>query len=352
MISAAEKMLQRSSVTVFRASLTALLLASGLLGLTACGPGRPTLLSGSVMGTTWSVQIVGSADTDLERSIQAQLDEINGRMSTYSEHSELSRFNDNASTDWVAVSPELARVVAEALRVAVLTAGAFDITAAPLVDLWGFGPNLALAELPTEAAVVVAMARLGFDNLGVQQSPPALRKSRANLSVDLSAIAKGYAVDQVATLLERRGVRDYLVEIGGELRARGHNARGESWTIGVEQPRPEDRRVQRTFPLYDLAVATSGDYRNFYDRDGRRFSHIIDPRTGYPVEHRLASVTVLDTSAMSADAYATGLLVLGEEAGFEFAVRHDIGALFVLRDAAGFSERLTPAFERLTRKGE
>ncbi len=319
-----------------------------VLVLVGCAGDRPTLLRGAVMGTTWSVQIVGPRQDDLAEAIQRRLDAINGLMTTYSEGSELSRFNRTPATDWVSVAPELARVVTEALRIATLSDGALDVTAGPLVELWGFGVSDSGAALPTESAVMAARQRVGFQDLAVRAAPAAVRKSRADMTLDLSAIAKGYAVDEVAALLDSRGLTNYLVEIGGELKGRGRNARGEVWTIAVEEPTPGDRRVQRAFALRDLAVATSGDYRNFYVRDGRRYSHTIDPRSGYPVAHRLASVTVLDASAMSADGYATALLVLGEEAGFQWALAHDLAALFLIRDGDGFSERQTPRFVALT----
>ena len=329
-------------------TIPALLAACLLTTLMGCGQPRPVLLTGSVMGTTWSVQIVGRADSDLADVLSARLDEINDRMTTYNPVSELSRFNANRVTEWVPVSLELATVVSEAQRVAALTQGAFDITALPLVELWGFGAAEGSQELPGEMAVAAARARVGYRGLSVTTAPPALRKADARMAADLSALAKGFAVDQLAALLDARGLRNYLVEIGGELKAAGRNARGEAWNIAVEAPTPDARRLQRAFPLLDLAVATSGDYRNFFERDGRRYSHTIDPRSGYPVQHRLASVTVLDRSTMSADALATGLLVLGEEAGFEFALAHDLAVLFVIRDGDDLRERTTPRFDSLT----
>ena len=319
--------------------------------LMGCSPERPVLLSGAAMGTTWSVQIVGPSQPGLADAIQARLDRINGLMTTYDADSEVARFNAYRGTDWVAVSPELLHVVNDALRVAQLTGGAFDVTAGPLVELWGFGATEGAEQLPSEAAIGTALARVGSGQLEVRTEPAALRKLRPSLALDLSAIAKGYGVDEVANLLDGLGITHYLVEIGGELKSRGRNARGEFWTIAVEQPTPDARRVQRAFPLRDLAVATSGDYRNFFEVEGKRYSHTIDPRSGYPVAHGLASVTVLDASAMSADALATGLLVLGEEAGFELALVNDVAALFVVRGREGFSERVTPRFTTLTSAG-
>ena len=319
-----------------------------MVTVAGCGEKRPARLAGAVMGTTWSVQIVADVQPDLAARIQARLDAINARMTTYSATSELARFNASDSLQWVSVSAELAEVVAEALRVGALTGGAFDITAGPLVELWGFGAAPAIDAPPAAEAVAALRERVGVSLVAARAAPAGLRKARPDVALDLSALAKGYAVDQVAALLEDLGFSRYLVEVGGELRGRGRNARGELWRIAVEQPAAGARRVQRAFPLRDLAVATSGDYRNFFELNGKRYSHTIDPRSGYPVAHRLASVTVLDPSAMSADAFATGLLVLGEEAGYAFALSHDIPALFVVREDTGYRERMTPSFSALT----
>ena len=351
MISVVDARRRRSAGWLSDTPWAVLLLAGATVGLTACGNRGPAVLTGSVMGTAWSVKIAGEVDETLGLAIQAQLDAVDARMSTYKQDSELSQFNRSLSTDCIGVSPELERVVAEAQYIAELTGGAFDVTAGPLVDLWGFGPEEMSNGLPDEAAIAAARAQVGFEKLGARGAPPALCKSHASLALDLSAIAKGFAVDRVATLLNERGITDYLVEIGGELKAKGRKAGGETWTIGVEQPLILDRRVLRTLPLRDLAAATSGDYRNFFEHNGIRYSHAIDPRTGYPVKHNLSSVTVLDPSAMTADAYATALLVLGDEAGFEFAVRHKVAALFVSRDGDRLTQRLTPVFVSLTATG-
>ncbi len=324
------------------------LLLLAALTVAGCSEPRPVRLAGAVMGTTWSVQLVGDVQPDLRPRIQARLDAIDARMTTYSATSELARFNASDSTQWVSVSGELVRVVAEALRIGELTGGAFNITAGPLVELWGFGAASAIDAPPAPQSVAAVRERVSLTHLAVRTTPAALRKTRPDVALDLSALAKGYAVDQVAALLENLGFRRYLVEVGGELRGRGRSARGEPWRIAVEQPAAGARRVQRAFPLRDLAVATSGDYRNFFELNGKRYSHAIDPRSGYPVAHGLASVTVLDPSAMSADAFATGLLVLGEEAGYAFALSHDIPALFVVREDSGYRERMTPRFSALT----
>ena len=285
------------------------------------------------MGTSYSVQIVAPpAELDraaLAEAITARLAEINRLMSTYQPSSELSRFNNSQTTEWFLVSPELVAVVAAAQRVSAASAGAFDITVGPLVNLWGFGPTPSAEDLPTAGDLQAARARVGWRQLEVQSQPPALRKSRADLSVDLSAIAKGYAVDQLAGLVEAHGLEDYLVEIGGELRGRGVNGRSEPWRIAIERPDANQRAVFEVVALRDISMATSGDYRNFVEIDGKRYSHTIDPASGRPVSHRLASVTVLADDCMQADAWATALLVLGPERGLELAEQLGLAALFI-----------------------
>ncbi|WP_082674486.1 FAD:protein FMN transferase [Thiohalocapsa sp. ML1] len=307
-----------------------------LLALAGCGPREHTLtLAGPTMGTSWSVQLprppAGVDQAALYAGITAVLEEVNARMSTYQADSELSRFNAAESTDWFPVSDELVRLVDTALAVSTLSDGAFDVTVGPLVNLWGFGPEVQADELPAQAEIDAALVRVGWTLLHTRTEPPALRKDRPDVYVDLSAIAKGHGVDRVAAVLEAAGVRDYLAEIGGELRGRGVNAEGEPWRIAVERPDPGRRAVLRVVALTDQAMATSGDYRNFFELDGRRYSHSIDPATGRPVDHQLASVTVLAERCGEADAWATALLVLGPERGRALADERGLAALFVER---------------------
>jgi thiamine biosynthesis lipoprotein len=324
----------------------------GLLSLGGCSEGRQrqTLrLQGETMGTTWSVQVVEPpADLDsaaLESRIRTRLDAVNAQMSTYDPDSELSRFNRTSSRDWLPVSAGLAKVVALASEISGLSSGAFDVTVGPLVNLWGFGPGAVRADLPSKGDVDDALARVGHEHLAVRQSKPALRKSTTGLYVDLSAIAKGYGVDELVGVLESLGLTDYLVEIGGELRGRGLNATGQPWRIAIERPDAGVREVFAVVPLRDLAMATSGDYRNFFEVDGQHYSHTIDPSTGWPVRHRLASVTVLDGSCARADALATALLVLGPDRGLELAERLGIAAMLILREDDGYRTIASRAFE-------
>ena len=307
-------------------------------------------LWGETMGTRYSIQFGHSVDraarADLQTSIEADLERINRLMSTWRDDSEISRFNAHDSTEWFAVSAETVRVVEAALAVSGLSEGAFDITAAPLIAVWGFDTDLPGQAIPDDAAIAAAQRRVGAHLLAVRDDPPALRKLQAGVSVDLSAIAKGYAVDRLAARIAAAGVRDFLVEIGGELCTRGINADGRPWTIAIENPAPERAPPALVRPGY-RCVATSGDYRNFFEIDGRRYAHVIDPRTGAPVAHALASVTIVADDAMSADAWATAVLVMGPERGLELARRYNAAALLIIRDGDGFELQRTPAFSDL-----
>ena len=312
------------------------LAALALLALSGCGPREHTLtLVGTTMGTSWSVQVPYPPErldqADLYQRISAELQAVNERMSTYQASSELSRFNAAETTAWFPVSAELVRLVDTAIALSSLTDGAFDVTVGPLVNLWGFGPEVKADELPAQAEIDAALARVGWDLLETRSDPPALRKAQPDLYVDLSAIAKGYGVDRMAALVEDAGITDYLVEIGGELRGRGVNAEGEPWRIAIERPEPGRRAVLRVVALTDLGMATSGDYRNFFELDGQRYSHTVDPATGRPVDHHLASVTVLAERCAEADAWATALLVLGPARGMALANDRGLTALFVER---------------------
>ena len=323
------------------------------LVLTACDstPPDPTVrLTGATMGTSYELKLVPApgqtVPADLQARVEAMLTLVNRQMSTYDPDSELSRFNKNPSTDWIAVSPELQQVVAEGLRIGELSGGAFDITVGPLVNLWGFGPEPRRDEVPSTAAIAQARERVGDWRLHARAEPPALKKDRADLYVDLSAMAKGYGVDRMAALIDTTGVGNYLASIGGEIRAQGRNGRGEPWTIAIEKPEAGQRSVERLIRLGDHTVSTSGNYRNFFEQNGQRYSHVINPRTGWPVPHTLASVTVIGDRSMVADATATALLAAGPELGFQLASEHHLAAFFVLIEPdGGFKERFTPEFE-------
>ncbi len=327
--------------------------AAGLSALVGCrGTERPTetirSFFGSTMGTQYTIRVVdrglGVDWPQLQQQIDSRLESINGRMSTYLPDSEISRFNRYEGNDWFAVSPELVQVIASGLEVSRLSRGAFDMTVGPLVNLWGFGPTGRPNAVPTAEAIAECRSRVGYDRLEVREEPPALRKHRDDLYVDLSAIAKGFAVDEVAQLLEQHGVRSYMVEIGGEVRTRGRKPDGSSWRIGIERPVTTAREIECVVELDDCSLATSGDYRNFFEHGGRRYSHEIDPRTGRPVEHGLVSVSVLAHDCMAADAWATALIVLGPEAALPAARRQGLEVLCMVRTPEGLREQATPGF--------
>ena len=219
----------------------------------------------------------------------------------------------------------------------------------PLVNLWGFGPDSISFEPPADAAIREKLNLIGYFYLKFKDNPFMIKKEIPELYLDLSSLAKGYAVDQVANLLEAQQIMDYMVEIGGELRLKGKNISGYKWRIAIEKPSPEQRMIHKVLPITDVSIATSGDYRNYFELDGHRFSHTIDPRNGSPITHNLASITVLSDTAMKADALATALMVLGPEQGFELAQQEKLAALFIIKSNDGFEEQNTSAYIEKTR---
>ncbi|MCB1022723.1 MAG: FAD:protein FMN transferase, partial [Acidobacteria bacterium] len=308
-----------------------------------------TAFAGAAMGTTWNVKILapgelGDREQQAGAAIRDALEDVNSKMSTYVADSELSRFNAHRSSDPFPVSAETMAVFVEAKRIGELTGGAFDITVGPLVNAWGFGPADRREDLD-QAALDELRSHTGWDKLLIHEGEGTLVKLDPELYCDLSAIAKGYAVDRVSAALTAIGFPDHMVEVGGEVYANGHNGEGRPWRIGIEKP-DSVAGMQRVVGLDGLAMATSGDYRNYFERDGKRFSHEIDPATGRPVEHRTASVSVLEPTCAAADALATGLIVMGEERGYQRAVELEIAAQFLIREGDGFVEKTTPAFDR------
>jgi len=323
--------------------------------LAGCGA-EPAIerLNGRTMGTTWSVQWRGEAEPQaLRAAIEQRLAALNAQMSTWDPDSVLSRFNAGPAGRWWPLPPELAEVLAAALAIGRASGGALDVTVGPLVRLWGFGPDGRIAAPPGRQAIAAARAATGLDLIELRRSPPALRKHDPATEVDLSAIAKGYAVDALAGLLAARGLEAYLVEIGGEVRAAGSKPGGEPWRVAIEQPRPGGAgAAPRVVPLTGGAVATSGGYRNFFEAGGRRYSHTIDPATGRPVDHDLAAVSVLAETCMRADAWATALLVQGPAAGPRTAERLGLAALFMIRRDGAIITRASPALQSALSHGD
>ena len=314
-------------------------------------PTYEALHVGNTMGTTYRVKWLSNQGTEETQEIRAgidkQLEDVNRWMSTYLPDSELSRFNRSAGDGWFAVSAATAEVVTEALRIADLTQGAFDPTIGPLVDLWGFGSSEDRIEPPSDQEIATIIDEIGFEQLEVRADPLGLRKESAASEVDLSAIAKGYAVDRVASLLAGYGVGDFMVEVGGEVRAQGHSLADRPWRIAIERPHIDKPMAQQVVPLSNLAMATSGTYRNYFDAGGRRYSHTIDPASGWPIAHQTISVTVIHPSCMTADALATALLVLGAERGLRIAEQNGLAALFMREKDDRIEEIATSQFRDL-----
>ena len=301
-------------------------------------------LTGRALGTSYMVKVVGELEPHHRQAamdaVRKELGRVDELMSTWRDDSELSRFNASTSLEPTPVSGETAVVVAAATEVFLASGGAFDVTVGPLVQRWGFGSKGRTATEPTDAELAELMAGVGQHHLVLAGGPhgpaagggPTLRKAIPGLQVDLSAIAKGYAVDRVHRALVDAGHGDVMVEIGGEVRVSGASPRGSAWRIGVERPSDQLRQAQALVSLKDEAMATSGDYRNFYETGGQRRSHTIDPRTGRPVQHDLAGVSVIADDCMTADAWATALNVLGPERGPELAAAQGLAAYFLVRD--------------------
>jgi thiamine biosynthesis lipoprotein len=283
----------------------------------------------------------------VQREVEQVLARLDRVMSNYRADSEISRFNAARGAEWFPASAEFVEVVAAAAHVSRASGGAFDITIAPLVALWGFGPDQRPQHVPSATDLAAARARIGFARLEWRPDPPALRKHAPELTLDLSAIAIGYAADALAQALDRLGAKHYLIDVGGEMRARGRNADDVVWRVGIERPDGGPTDVAEVVALDNRSLGTSGDYRNYFEVDGVRYSHEIDPRTGMTARHDLASVTVVTDSAMHADAWATALMVLGAEEGMRVARASGIEALFIRRTPAGFVTTMTDGMARL-----
>lgn len=324
------------------------------LALAACKEGWSVLeLSGPTMGTGYSIVAMDHSRSvqaeDLKAAVEASLAQVNAQMSNWDAGSELSRFNAAAADESFAVSPELAHVMRAAEQVHLASEGRFDVTAGPLIDLWGFGARGPQKAMPDDTEIAEALERTGQSRV-VRVGETTLAKTVPGTEVHVSAIGKGFGVDRVAAVMREFGLSDYMVEIGGDLYTAGNNPDGRPWQIGIETPEAHDRGVERVVGVSGMGMATSGDYRNYFERDGKRYSHIIDATTGRPVTHHTASVTVLTEDAMMADAWATALLVLGREHGMAIAEKHELAALFIDRDpeAASFSSTASSAFAALT----
>lgn len=328
--------------------LAALLLAVLFIGGCGSESAQIVAVSGFTMGTTYNVKWVAkdaSNKLEVKAAIDQKLLQVNQSMSTYIDESELSVFNKGNISQWYQVSDGLLAVLNLSNQISKSSAGRFDVTVGPLVNLWGFGPDGRIEHAPTAEEINELKPRIGFNKLEIDVVNKRIRRL-SPIYVDLSAVAKGYGVDVVANTLEEYGVTSYLVEIGGELRIRGAKPNNTDWLIAVEVPDASERQIQSVIAPGDKGVATSGDYRNYFEENGMRFSHTIDPRTAQPITHKLASVTVVADTAAQADAYATALLVMGDADGLEFAQANGLDAYFIVKSVDGFETKSTPGFER------
>ena len=306
------------------------------------------LISGLTMGTTYSVKITNDNKTvnkkNMRNDIEKILSEINQSMSTYIEKSELSKINYSKSSDWHTLSDDLFTVIEHANNISKKTNGAFDITIGPLVNLWGFGPNKSENKIPSTESIELVKKDIGYRKILLNKSQKKISKLVPDLYLDLSGIAKGFAVDKIARHLEKKNLENYLIEIGGELLANGINNDKMIWQIGIENPNVRDKQVKRIIQLKNMAMATSGDYKNYFEENGVRYSHTIDPVTGKPIKHKLVSVTVLDSTALNADALATAFMVMGPEKTLLLASDLKVAVYLIIKNGQIFEERYNDYF--------
>lgn len=330
------------------------ILVTILIGVAAISVTRNDVvqIKGETMGTSYRVSVVVPVyiswtrefrDELLKNKIDEELARVNALMSTYAPNSELSRLNKHQSEEPFPISADTAKTLRLALEIAQKTDGAYDPTVGPLVNLWRFGPEDRPEKVPSDEEIAAAKARVGWDKIKIIEQPGAdsqpqyaVVKSDPNVYIDLSSVAKGFGVDCVAELLTQNRYKDFLVDVGGELRSSGKNVAGKDWSVGISNPALMNASLAKTVSLSDKAIATSGDYLNFYELDGVRYSHIIDTQTGRPITHKTASVSVIDDSCMTADAWATALLALGAEKGKPLAKENGLHVIFLVRDGEEF----------------
>ncbi|MEY8086709.1 FAD:protein FMN transferase ApbE [Klebsiella quasipneumoniae] len=339
-------------MTFFRAALLgACVLFSGCDSATtpATSASTATVLDGKTMGTFWRVSVIGvdgaKAQT-LRAKVQAQLDADDRLLSTWKNDSALMRFNHAADTRPWPVSEAMADIVTLSLRIGAKTHGAMDITVGPLVNLWGFGPDKQPVATPDAQAIAAAKARTGLQHLQVinQSGRQFLQKDIPDLFVDLSTVGEGYAADHLARLMEQEGISRYLVSVGGALVSRGMNGEGKPWRVAIQKPTDRENAVQAIVDINGHGISTSGSYRNYYELDGKRISHVIDPQTGQPITHKLVSVTVIAPTALEADGWDTGLMVLGPEKAQQVVREQGLAVYMIVKEGEGFKTWMSPQF--------
>ncbi|MEB5972494.1 FAD:protein FMN transferase ApbE [Pantoea dispersa] len=331
------------------------ILLTGMVALLLGGceqkPAQQALvLEGKTMGTVWRVSLAGvdaQRKAALQQAIQQQLDRDDGELSTWKNDSVLSRFNQYQGADPQPISADMADIVTRALRIGQLTGGAMDITVGPLVNLWGFGPTQQPAHTPSDAAIAAAKAQTGLQHLRVIETVNGqwLQKDLPGLYVDLSTMGEGYATDHLARLMEQQGITNYLVSVGGAVLSRGLNASQQPWRVAIQKPTDRENAVEARVDLQGHGISTSGSYRNYYELDGKRISHVIDPASGRPIDHRLVSATVIATTALEADGWDTGLMVLGTERAKALALKQHLAVYLITKQGDSFSHWMSPQFK-------
>lgn len=305
------------------------------------------------MGTTYNVTVIDGdlSESELTEAVEAVLAQVNAQMSNWDPNSEISRFNASPETGPQEISPELLHVMQAAAEIHDQSEGKFDVTLGPLIELWGFGTRRPGDALPAPEAILAAMARIGQTRqLTLDAEASTMTKAAPDVTIALAAIGKGYGVDAVADALRAREIENFMVEIGGDLVTAGLNEKGDPWQIAIEKPEPGGQSIELIVPVSDLGMATSGDYRNFIEIDGARYSHILDPVTGRPITHRTSSVTVLAESAMLADGWATAMLALGAERGMQIANARGLAVYFISRGQGEYVSNASDAFDALRAK--
>ncbi len=329
-----------------------LLMTLAVGALSACDRATPPpamVLEGKTMGTVWRVTLTGvdaARKVPLQQAIQQQLDQDNQTLSTWKADSVLSRFNRYQGSEPQPVSADMADIVTVALRIGAKTRGAIDITVGPLVNLWGFGPAKPPAHTPTDEEIAAAKAQTGLAHLRVIETVDGqwLQKDLPGLYVDLSTMGEGYATDHQARLMEREGINNYLVSVGGAVLSRGCNAQGQPWRVAIQKPTDSEYAIQARVNLQGHGISTSGSYRNYYELDSKRISHVIDPATGRPIEHKLVSATVIATTALEADGWDTGLMVLGSEKAKALVLQNHLAVYLISKEGDKFVSWMSPQF--------
>jgi thiamine biosynthesis lipoprotein len=335
-----------------------ILLCAVFIVLSACSDSNQTnkpyemLIQGMTMGTVaYNVKVIVKPDglpgskfdqQQTHKDIDDILQQLLQDMSNWEPNSELTLFNKSTSLTPTEISEGLRRVLAESIRLGKLSEGKLDVTIGPLINLWGFGPEYRPEKVPSDAELIAAQTRTGLIYLTLNGNK--LSKKIPDLYIDLSTIAKGYAVDLIAEYFESKGFHDFLIEIGGEMRLKGFKHTGELWHVAIEKPLSEERSVHQIIIPKDNALATSGDYRKYFEANGQRFSHIIDPDSGKPINHKLVSVTVIHPSSMTADGLSTAMMVMGEVKAIAFAEKNDLAAYMIIKTDHGFIEQSTVKF--------